>query len=121
MSNTLNITPREAAIAARDFYLSGGLIGWDARETQCVYRGVDGARCAIGVSIPDALYDPTWEGKGVDALMLVNGKPLVSGQNKGEWRNLQNVHDYVAVNTLLSNEEKRSRIIDGLERYIAST
>ena len=40
---------------------------------QCAYRGPRGARCAVGVMIPDDQYDPAIEGNGVHALNLVLG------------------------------------------------
>lgn len=34
-------------------------------DTACVYRGLDGARCAVGWMIPDEQYVPEMEGKPV--------------------------------------------------------
>lgn len=34
----------------------------------CAYRGEDGKKCAVGCLIPDELYDPKMETKGVFAL-----------------------------------------------------
>lgn len=38
----------------------------------CAYRGVHGAKCAIGCLIPDDIYDPIFEGMGVTDWNLVD-------------------------------------------------
>lgn len=37
-------------------------------EVDCAYRGADGAKCAIGMFIPDILYRAEMEGKGAHVL-----------------------------------------------------
>lgn len=37
----------------------------DTTSTSCLYRGEGGAKCAIGHLIPDALYNPAFEGSAV--------------------------------------------------------
>lgn len=37
----------------------------------CKYRGCNGERCAVGALIPDALYDPAMEGRGVGGPLIV--------------------------------------------------
>ena len=33
----------------------------DVSQVRCAYRGVDGARCAVGLFIPDELYDKSMD------------------------------------------------------------
>ena len=61
----------------------------------CVYRAPDGLRCAVGVLIPDDLYDPEFEGVGVDSLIRE-----LFNEDLADWRDhrklllaLQHVHD----------------------------
>ena len=35
---------------------------------KCMYRGPEGRKCAIGHLIPDSIYDPSMERKGVNVL-----------------------------------------------------
>lgn len=61
---------------------------------RCLYRGPNGTKCAIGVSIPDSLYNPNLEGKsGLQALAEIG--ITVNGSLEA-LRRLQNRHDYCA-------------------------
>lgn len=37
-------------------------------DIDCLYRGEEGRRCAVGVLIPDELYDPSYESTGAWSL-----------------------------------------------------
>ncbi len=61
----------------------------------CMYRAPDGLRCAVGVLIPDDLYDPAFETNRSDFVL----KKLFDA-NLADWRNheellntLQETHD----------------------------
>ena len=63
-------------------------------DGQCVYRGENGAMCAVGVLIPDDMYLPSMEGDACSADdMLLVLKQL--GIDYRLARSLQNVHDNV--------------------------
>lgn len=63
------------------------------RGSQCAYRGVDGAKCFIGLMIPDDKYHDDFE-KGMSAISMVRHKIIkgspVFGEALGE---LQELHD----------------------------
>jgi hypothetical protein len=42
------------------------------RGGQCLYRGPNNTRCAIGMLIPDKEYDPVFEGLGVNEVLKHN-------------------------------------------------
>lgn len=60
----INLTPQEAFdTVARHLFAQGRLALRDfGGEEGCVYRGDDGCKCAVGILIPDELYDPKMEG-----------------------------------------------------------
>lgn len=39
---------------------------------KCAYRGNDGAKCAVGLWIPDDMYNPSWENMGMYGLSMCN-------------------------------------------------
>lgn len=41
----------------------------DGKDSTCAYRGNDNTMCAIGCLIPDELYNESYEGKNIRALM----------------------------------------------------
>lgn len=41
----------------------------DEGATFCAYRGKEGTMCAVGCLIPDELYSPDLERKGIDTIM----------------------------------------------------
>ena len=61
----------------------------------CHYRGANGTACAVGVLIPDEVYDPMMEGRTV--VKLVNDStfeiPKWMAKNATLLAWLQNVHD----------------------------
>lgn len=54
----------------------------------CVYRGEHGMKCAVGLVIPDELYDPDFEGSTADELLGWDHK------HRGLLGDLQQVHDW---------------------------
>lgn len=61
----------------------------------CVYRAPDGSKCAVGVLIPDACYDPQFEGNNVIALLnqFNDVLPRWMDANMSLLSALQDVHD----------------------------
>ena len=62
----------------------------------CAYRGANGAKCAVGVLIPDEFYNDGMEGDCVDG--LIENFPrecLITGiiKHKNILNSLQNMHD----------------------------
>ncbi len=42
----------------------------DINNNGCAYRGRNGAKCAVGFFIPDALYDPAFESENANTLCI---------------------------------------------------
>ena len=64
------------------------------RDGQCAYRGDDGRKCAIGVAIPDSVYDPSVEGWGIpDVIYIID----VIGVTKKELSKCQYAHDTLSI------------------------
>ena len=66
-----------------------------AGVARCLYRGPNGTSCAIGFHIPDELYKPEMEGKGVVNLPVHHPelRPLFKGVSDGLMVELQLLHD----------------------------
>lgn len=69
-------------------------------EGNCVYRGPDGTKCAIGCLIPDELYEEDMEGRGVLALITPDEyetkfvlPDFFNDENVRLMMDLQTVHD----------------------------
>ena len=64
----------------------------------CVYRGKDGAKCAIGCVLPDSLYEPSMDKWGAGVVNILNNRPNVRaffGDIPAETlRQLQVMHDH---------------------------
>jgi hypothetical protein len=61
----------------------------------CAYRGGAGRKCAVGVLIPDSLYNPKLEGRTLcKASVEFYGFPDYFNTNFGLLRSLQRVHDF---------------------------
>ena len=67
---------------------------YDQKEG-CLYRAPNGDKCAVGVLIPDQVYDPGMEGKSVDNQNFSFSKvlPKYIHQNIDLLLALQGVHD----------------------------
>jgi len=71
-------------------------------ETRCQYRGEDGAKCAVGWLIPDDLYHPHMEGKGVMRILVDHPElrrevPLFQPWRTDDLVALQQIHDGAAL------------------------
>lgn len=64
-------------------------------EESCLYRSPDGKMCAVGVLIPDEIYDPRMEHQNSDNLLETPGYefPKWMQDNKLLLLSLQRVHD----------------------------
>lgn len=64
-------------------------------DNGCLYRGPNGAKCAVGVLIPDEQYNPAMEGCSVGGLVGSSGYkiPSVVRRNADLMQALQSVHD----------------------------
>lgn len=58
----------------------------------CLYRGPKGAKCFIGVMIPDEVYDPTWD-KPVGAMSAAELRKASVIPNIPALDDLQRIHD----------------------------
>ena len=68
----------------------------DLEKDNCMYRGPNNLKCAIGCLIPDALYDRRFEGKPVRALGREFIRSITFGGVAIELlTSLQRVHDMV--------------------------
>ena len=62
----------------------------------CMYRAPDGKKCAVGCLIPDKLYDPRMEKKGVSVLLEnFPNLPKYFEENLELLKDLQDIHDDV--------------------------
>jgi hypothetical protein len=71
-------------------------LGHDHEVVQCLYRGPEGRKCAIGCLIPDEYYTPHLEGAGVTAAPVQAAARLdftIKSQLHLAQR-LQMIHDY---------------------------
>jgi len=61
----------------------------------CAYRGADGTKCAVGVLIPDELYNDMMEGRTIVGLLDSEqyNLPEWMSKNEGLLGSLQSVHD----------------------------
>lgn len=83
--------------------------GWrrSERETQCMYRGPEGRRCAVGWLIPDDIYKTAMEGSlahlieysqsGTDTAHLAS----VLTEHRAFLKRLQELHDQEHLPTML--------------------
>ena len=69
------------------------------RSGECVYRGPNGARCAIGAIIPPEAYKPNMEGENVLTLLEQDLRPLLALSDADSktttdfYIDMQNIHD----------------------------
>jgi hypothetical protein len=86
----------------------------------CLYRGPNGTKCAIGVSIPDNKYDPGMENRGIRGIMS-NYEPnlgRVFDKNDLDFlAELQQVHDNLANSYHISEKEFTELIEDKLRAF----
>jgi hypothetical protein len=64
--------------------------------TSCAYRGEAGRRCAVGIFIPDALYDADFEGYGPTSTSVAHVLSIDGDSPKAKFlRLMQMAHDNV--------------------------
>lgn len=82
--------------------------GYSSIERKCQYRGDNGTKCAVGMFIPDELYNPQMDdGLNVSTLMLnFPGIESIMPLNLRGLIDIQNIHDKSnrdnCLNTMLS-------------------
>jgi hypothetical protein len=94
------MTPQEIFdTVARHLFTQGERAGrspqWQGEQFTCRYRGPHGTRCAVGIFIPDDVYDHTMEGCGVTGLIVEHGDklPVWMRRNAELLERLQTAHD----------------------------
>jgi hypothetical protein len=83
----------------RHFVTKKGPRSYNGRKNGCMYRGPDGAKCAIGLLIPERLYKPEMEGDNVLADEVWEAaRKAVPGVRRRTLKSLQECHDRAADN-----------------------
>lgn len=82
----------------------------------CRYRGYNNTRCAIGVLLPDDMYDSSWEGYGVQEILghnehspLAKALGIEDGADIEFLCNLQSAHDGIRIG-IPFDEQLRQRM-----------
>lgn len=97
------------------FIVKKGKASFSSEMKQCLYRGPNGAKCAIGVLIPDSVYEPKMEKFGnLSGLIMLSDKfqnwakkdldKSVTEFNYEFLFKLQLAHDELAVKNLTDKE-----------------
>jgi len=88
---TIKETPLEAWTKVRDWFSRpNAAFAVDPHSGDCVYRTSGGNRCALGVLIPDEVYEKEFEGIGVVALPLKFRHP----ETFDLMHHVQSLHDH---------------------------
>jgi hypothetical protein len=108
MYKTINGWTKESMIAhVRVNFKGKGVKPDDSGDSYCVYRGPNRAKCAVGMFIPDELYDPKMDsGHSVavsDLLALEPRLKNVMPLEVLELRSLQLFHDRSRPENTLAN------------------
>lgn len=78
--------------------------------TSCVYRHPQGKKCAIGMYIPDELYNSDWEGKNINSI-YPSIKDALPIDDKYFWNYLQQNHDECADSKRFSFKDRKRCIL----------
>jgi hypothetical protein len=78
------------------------------KSVRCRYRGDGGAKCAVGVLIPDEEYEPGMEGHSATEL-LYDGVASLDGMSELFLIGIQGAHDIAATDTFGPFWEKIER------------
>lgn len=73
----------------------------------CLYRGPNGTKCAVGCMIPDEIYHPSMEGKGVTTIIKLYFGLLFLSLHRNLLAEMQNIHD----NCLIETWEREFQLI----------
>lgn len=81
--------------AVCEHLIKQGKQAFDVEARMCVYRGEHGAACAVGCRIPDRVYTPDMEDKGVYLLVEEHGHvlPPEIAEYEDMFSDLQDAHD----------------------------
>lgn len=61
-------------LAAQGFAQSSKPSEYHGGQNQCLYRGPNGKRCALGYCIPDSIYNPEFDGKDQSSIRALMGR-----------------------------------------------
>jgi hypothetical protein len=88
---------QEAFDAAVEHLRKQGKRSQSKYSTDCLYRGPNGLKCAVGALIPDELYEKSYEGRAIKVLVYTadNMSKLFRNVNIDMLVTLQRVHDCV--------------------------
>jgi hypothetical protein len=94
---TSKVTKQDIFDAVAIHLLEQGERSWDPLEEQCLYRGPNGLKCAVGALISDDAFDPDANHQPVDhpqvrQMLRFSGVP-VSAETVSLLSDLQAVHD----------------------------
>lgn len=80
---------------ATHLFVQGRRATSPGNDLMCAYRGEGGAKCAVGVLIPDEIYDEMMEGRTVSGLVGSAHYALPDWMIEAQelLKDLQNVHD----------------------------
>jgi len=94
------MTPQEIFdTVAKHLFAQGERAGrkpsWPGAEFACRYRGPNGTRCAVGIFIPDDVFDQSMEGTGIIGLLVGHGDKLPDWMRRNSelLERLQSAHD----------------------------
>lgn len=102
-------------------YKSEGWVAPDSDEKSCLYRGANGAMCAVGYFIPDEVYETRMEGMNVSSLWdeWHDVLPTWIGDNCELLTDLQHIHDNAEVQTdydFDTQDERKMFVMDDLRK-----
>lgn len=90
----------------------GKSVGQNGRA--CLYRGLEGKKCVVGLLIPDDQYNPNMEGVGVDNPKIRDISAL-KGFSIDFLFNLQVAHDELCETSSL--QEQKDDLINSINDY----
>jgi hypothetical protein len=102
--------------AARGIILQGGPSREDGSAC-CLYRGPDGRRCAIGHLIPDELYDPDMEGRGITTPVVIS--PIRNFLTSQGWDSEEDVYFLMGLQEIHDNASMSRDFINDFIEYAA--
>lgn len=84
----------------------------DPETNQCRYRGDNNTKCAIGILIPNRLYDPAMETERASRVMrrFPKVETIIGTDNHSLANELQIVHDYAKLTVKKTFNKKELRL-----------
>lgn len=92
----IHFTPEDLfRTVARHLFRQGCQSTLENNSNECLYRGPQGRKCAVGFLIPDSSYSSAMEGRGIDSLIEDFGGVLPRAilDNSSLLLRLQQLHD----------------------------